>query len=322
MMTINKLTKMTIIVHLLLASIAVEGKEIIKIVCLENIQINYYFNDQESLQKEAEISQLIDQAYSVYSSLFQGRPLDLLGQEYSEISIHVRKARNMGGEADPKLIMLSWNDDKLFGFASWQTMLLHELFHLWNAESFRYQNGQEHWFNEGFTEYYAYKTAVQLELISLSEMLAIAALPIGYYSSSHGIGKVSMRDAGETNKSKFENYFLIYHGGWLVAMILDYDIRKKTHGTKSLNDLMLWMYNNFPRKSKLYSVNDIVKGLKLTTNINYNDFFDRYINGKERIPVSDYLPIGDALWALEFKMHRRKEYKLLYETLGFKADFN
>jgi predicted metalloprotease with PDZ domain len=57
--------------------------------------------------------------------------------------------------------------------------------------------------------------------------------------------------ASEKNKLKFQNYFLLYHGGWVVAMLLDEDIRTRSNGEKSLEDLMRWMHRNFPRHEHL-----------------------------------------------------------------------
>lgn len=287
-----------------------------KNVAVGDLQISYRFRDEASAQKESEISRLVAQAFEAYTDMFGGLPRDLSGTDYTSLSIKVAHRKNMGGEADPQLIILNWNDGQLFGFGSWQTILLHELFHLWNAETFRYQDGQEHWFNEGVTEYYAYKTAVRLGLISPKTMLSNAAFPIGYYASSKGLGEISMREAGKTNKTKFANYFLVYHGGWVAAMVLDHDIRKRTNGTKSLDDLMVWMYENHPRHQGLYTLNDIASGLQATTGIDYADFFARYVDGSETIPVSDHLPLADALWAYEFKTHNRPAYRHLYETLG------
>ncbi|QPG06664.1 hypothetical protein IT774_05795 [Salinimonas marina] len=207
----------------------------------------------------------------------------------------------------------------MFGFGGWKTVLLHEIFHLWSAESIRYKDGREHWFNEGFTEYYAFKTALQLGLISADEATSIAAFPIGYYSASNGLGKISMRDAGKSNETKFENYFLVYHGGWVVAMILDHEIRLKTNGAKSLDDLMTYMYLNYPRHKKLYSTEDIVLGLEKTTGINFSDFINQYVIGVQTIPVSDYFNLSNAIWSYKFNKHNKSNYKYLYQTLGIKS---
>jgi predicted metalloprotease with PDZ domain len=312
----NTLLTIGLFCFLIVASLKVQGNETYKKVELKNITINYHFKDLISLDKESEINELITNAFNSYIKMFHGLPRDTSGNTDTEISLHLKHGKYLGGEADPQFVEITWNDKKTFSFGTWQTILLHEVFHLWSGESFRYQSGKEHWFNEGFTEYYTFKTAVQLGLISSNEALAIAAKAIGFYSSSEGLGTLSTRDAGASNKTKFDNYFLVYHGGWVVALVLDSDIRKRTNGKKSLDDLMRWMYSNYHRNEVLYNLQDINKGLKEITHFNYSDFLNTYVNGKSVIPVSDYLPLSDALWALEFNKSNRKEYGSVYRTLG------
>jgi predicted metalloprotease with PDZ domain len=298
----------------------IQANEVIeKNVELDNIKINYHFLDQASMDKEREISLLVSQAFSAYTKLFGGLPRDLSGIEYSELSIHVKQGKHLSGEADPKLIILTWSKGDMFGYGDWKTLLLHEIFHLWSAESIRYQDGREHWFNEGFTEYYAVKTAVQLGLISADKAISIAAYPIGYYSASKGLGSISMRSAGANNQTKFDNYFLIYHGGWVVAMILDQHIRSKTNGAKSLNDLMSFMYKNFPRNEKHYGLEDISLSLKEITGVDFSDFLNKYVDGVQTIPISEHLQISDVLWQYKYNKHNKSEYKYLYQTLGIQS---
>jgi predicted metalloprotease with PDZ domain len=290
-----------------------------KIVELESIKINYHFLDQTSIKKEPEITELVSEAFNAYTKLFGGLPRDLSGNEYSEISIKVKQGKHLGGEADPQLIILTWSNGDMFGYGDWKTLLLHEVFHLWSAESIRYKDGREHWFNEGFTEYYAFKTAVELGLISAEKALSIAAFPIGYYSASQGLGQISMRDAGKNNKTKFDNYFLIYHGGWVVAMILDQEIRSKTDGKKSLDDIMAYMHKYYPRDKKLYEIDDISKSIKKITGVNFSDFLNKYVTGVQTIPISNYLHLSDALWSYKFNTHNKSKYKYLYQTLGIES---
>lgn len=287
-----------------------------KQVKINGLTINYSFLDQLSSDKEPEVSKLVSDAFGVYSRLFGGLPRDLSGKEYSELSIHLKRGEYLGGEADPQIIMLTWSDEAMFGYSDWRTALLHEIFHLWSAESFKYKDSREHWFNEGFAEYYAFKTATGLGLIAPDKALSTAAYPIGFYSSAKGLGKLSMREAGKTNESKFANYFLIYHGGWVVAMILDLDIRTKTNGLKNLDDLMALLYKNFPRDQKLYKYDDIISSLKQSTGIDYTEFLSRYVNGKNTIPIADFLPLSDALWAYMLGAPDQNKYRLLYQTLG------
>jgi predicted metalloprotease with PDZ domain len=298
----------------------VDAAEFSKTIKLEHVAIDYQFKDKRSLELEPEITRIISKTFLLFTEFFGGLPRDELGETYSDFSVHFKHGKHLGGEADPKIVMITWNENEMFGFASWQTLLIHELFHLWNAESFRYQDGREQWFNEGVSEFYTYKTALQLGLISSNDMLSIATSPVGFYISSVGLGEISMREAGATNQAKFDNYFLVYHGGWLAAMILDHDIRKQTKGKRSLDDLMRWLYKNYQRNEKLYAMDDLLDGLLEVTGINYDSFFKAYIDGKMTIPVSDLLPLSDAVWAFKFKKQSRKNFRYIYQTLGILTD--
>jgi predicted metalloprotease with PDZ domain len=95
--------------------------------------------------------------------------------------VTLRHQRFLGGESDPGLVNIGWNDDRLFCYASWQTLVLHELLYLWSAESMRCQAEIEQWFNEGIAEYYACRTAVELGVIDSNDELSILAYPISNY---------------------------------------------------------------------------------------------------------------------------------------------
>ncbi|MCK0107874.1 hypothetical protein MWU58_01080 [Flavobacteriaceae bacterium S0825] len=242
-----------------------------------DLKINYKFLDEESLEKEAEFTEIITKSFTFYKDLFGGNPRDTLDATYADFTIKVKKTNDSGGEADAKSIMFNWSENNTLGYGSWKTVLMHELFHLWNGETIRYKNGEEHWFNEGFSEFYTFQTAVRMGIVSPEEMLSTSALSLGYYTGSKGLGNISMRTAGVDDKTKFENFFLVYHGGWITAMVLDVDIRSKTNNEKSLDDLMKWLYENFLRTEKLYDTTDIINGIKITSGIDYTEFFNTYI---------------------------------------------
>ncbi|EAR00065.1 hypothetical protein FB2170_00325 [Maribacter sp. HTCC2170] len=286
------------------------------------LKINYEFLDEESLEKEAEFTEVITKSFTLYKDLFGGNPRDSLGATYTDFTITVSKSKDSGGEADPKSIQFKWSENKTLGKGSWKTVLMHELFHLWNGETIRYKNGEEHWFNEGFSEFYSFQTAVRMGIVSPEEMLATSALSLGYYSGSKGLGNISMREAGIDDKTKFENFFLVYHGGWITAMVLDVDIRTKTDNEKSLDDLMKWLYANFLRTENLYDTNDIINGIIITTGLDYTEFFNTYIYNSEAIPVSNYLDPGKAIWDYKWNEEGKPNHKYFYKTLGIDRDIN
>ena len=281
-----------------------------------DLQINYKFLDEESLIKEAEFTEVITKTFAFYKDLFGGNPRDTLDATYTDFTIKVSKSKDSGGEADSKFIMFNWSDNTTLGYGSWKTVLMHELFHLWNGETIRYKNGEEHWFNEGFSEFYTFQTAVRLGIVSPEEMLTTSALSLGYYTGSKGLGNISMRDAGINDKLKFENFFLVYHGGWITAMVLDVDIRSKTNNEKSLDDLMEWLYANFLRTEKLYDTNDIINGIKISTGLDYTDFFNKYIYNSEGIPTSRHFEPGKALWDFKWNEEARLNHMYFFKTLG------
>jgi len=274
--------------------------------------LQFEFKDQAASQYQDEVKQLVEQAFQRYVPLFQGHPRDSDGNPYRQLTLKIKTADMPGGEADPGVVELSINPRQIFGYANWRTLLLHEVFHLWNAESFRYASQKEQWFNEGFTDFYAYKTAAQLGVLSPAQALANTALPLGYYQSA--AQPFSMRQAAEVSKT--DHYFLVYNGGWVTALVLDLDIRKRSQGAHSLDDLMRWMYQHKPRHQQLYQLADILTGLQQSTGLDYQDFFARYIDGKEKIPLAEYLDLGKAAWQLEFHQTPTDASKRLYQSIG------
>jgi hypothetical protein len=170
-------------------------------------------------------------------------------------------------------------------------------------------------------EFYAFKTASKLGSISPKESLAYAVIAVGYYSSAQGLGKVSIRSAAKSDQSKMDNYFLIYNGGWVIAMIVDHDIRKKTDNQYSLDDLMSSLYRDFQRHQKLYSISDIVTVIKNITGIDCADFVSANIQGKKTIPVSQYFDLGRASWGLTFNREELIEQKYLLYTLRIESKY-
>ena len=118
-MQTNTYAKFWIFVILLVIPFGGESKDSPRPFRLDNVKVTYHFMDEDSRRKEAEISSLISRAFSVYTKLFGGLPRDLLGNEYNEIMVHVKKEKHLKGEADPRLVILTWSDvDKTFGFGS------------------------------------------------------------------------------------------------------------------------------------------------------------------------------------------------------------
>ena len=235
---------------------------------------------------------LVDMYLVEGEKLFGGPPKKLDGSAYTKLRIKLSKiSKGLGGEADPEQIEFRLSDSKLFGFYGWEIGILHEVLHLWSAETFRYQDDQEQWFNEGVTEYLTFRLAAKLGLIEKSHVIDVFSKPISTYLSAKGIGKYSLRSAASTKELKRDHYFLVYHGGFVAGMVLDHQIRLKSNRKFTLEDLMSQMYDRFSR-DKLYTSNSILELINESFGLDFSSFFERHIDGNEVILVGDYFDFG------------------------------
>ena len=95
---------------------------------------------------------------------------------------------------------------------------------------------------------------------------------------------MSLLKAGE-NKGKYR--FLVYNGGWAVAMALDVTIMEKTDGKKTLDDFMEAMFNKY--STTPYTFTDLVKTANEVAGSDLSDFFAQYVEGTKLLPLRDYL---------------------------------
>lgn len=262
---------------------------------VSNVEVNLHYFDQRLVPLDARIKAVVGQAFSEAVKLFGGLPKDLSGADYRRFQINLRYGSGEA-ECDPQLIEIEMNEEMerkpIFGYGTWQHALIHEMLHFWNAETFGYASGREQWFNEGVTEYYAFRLAIKLGLISKEDIPARLALPLGYYLNDSGIGALSLCEAGEGAR-KFQHYFLVYGGGLAAGLALDFDVRANSGNAKSLDDLMKALYRGFNRTDKLYTTAALQAELNRLTGRDYSEFFRRYIAGREVLPIGQYVSVSD-----------------------------
>jgi predicted metalloprotease with PDZ domain len=172
----------------------------------------------------------------------------------------------------------------------WGNTLAHEFFHSWNGHQIQgadYASSQ--WFSEGFTEYFANLALVQQKLISEDLFVKKMENNLGlyfYFNVAPVFENVSLKEAG-SNKGR--NRLGVYNGGWTIAFCLDVLIRNKTQNRKSLEDFIRLMYQKYGLTAKKYRYEDLLTTASETIGYDLTDFFKRYVEGKEMLPVSDYL---------------------------------
>jgi predicted metalloprotease with PDZ domain len=87
-----------------------------------------------------------------------------------------------------------------------------------------------------------------------------------------------------------------YDKGELLGLLLDLDIRRRTNGVKSLDDVMRYLYTEFFQQGRNYTPADFQKACELMTGVSLEEFFSRYVRGREDLkPVYNQMLAGAGL---------------------------
>jgi pimeloyl-ACP methyl ester carboxylesterase len=251
------------------------------------IEIRLNFFDEDSIGYEANLTSVARLAMDHFTKLFGGPPLDSEGQPRKLITFDIRHG-NLSGESHPDRLELTIGSQKVFGYLDWRMLMIHEILHLWNAETFRYADYREQWFNEGATEYVTFRTAVKLGIQPPGKGPFILVRSWGNYNAARGIGEISLREAGHEDRKK-GHYFLVYHGGLTACTVLDYEIRRLTDNARTFEDLLRYLYQNHNHTDRKYSARNLLEGLREISGHDFADFFRRHIHGTEIIPIGRYI---------------------------------
>lgn len=174
-------------------------------------------------------------------------------------------------------------------------ILTHEYAHNWLGINIQPTHQHtEYWFMEGFTDYISWGIIHLLGQIPNDLMLngfLVGDQPLGWGENIKKylsvVGKVNMREAGEAKK---DNYGLLYSGGSVFAMTLDIEMNVVSGGKVGLKDLIRKLNQEFGMNSqKTLDFSDIKNAVNKLVGKNLDYLFDKYVNGKEIIPVDKYL---------------------------------
>lgn len=190
----------------------------------------------------------------------------------------------------------------------WANQMAHELFHYWNSDLIRASSySDRQWFSEGTAEYYANMTLVRQGIISESVFLSKAEKILGLYQNYRGWRETetSLLEAG---KKKGRHRFLVYNGGWAVAMALDVEIMENTHGQKNLDDFMTVMFERYTTQS--YTYDDLIRTASEVCGMDLASFFKKYVAGTELLPLNDYMDrlgyhMSDVIYEAEVYLVRK-----------------
>jgi predicted metalloprotease with PDZ domain len=186
------------------------------------------------------------------------------------------------------------------GYQSFNSLVAHEFFHLWNVKRIRpdalgpFDYTKENytrllWVAEGITEYYGNLMIRRAGLISDQAYLDHLAQQIQDFEELPGRKVMSAEEASFDTWIKFyrpdensvNSQISYYDKGELLGLLIDLDIRRRTNNAKSLDDVMRYLYTEFFLKGRNYTPADFQKACELAAGASLDDFFSRYVRGKE-----------------------------------------
>ena len=185
------------------------------------------------------------------------------------------------------------------GFLS---LVSHEFFHLWNVKRIRpdalgpFDYTQENytkvlWVAEGITDYYADLALRRAGLVTESEFLNAAARSIQSLQNTPGRLEQSAEESSfdawikyyRQDENSINSQVSYYDKGALLGLLLDLEIRKRSGGAKSLDDVMRYLYTEFFKKNRNYGPLDFQKACELMAGASLEDFFSKYVRGKDEL---------------------------------------
>ncbi|MBD2530657.1 M61 family metallopeptidase [Nostoc flagelliforme FACHB-838] len=196
-------------------------------------------------------------------------------------------------------------------------LVAHEFFHLWNVKRIRpkalevFDYDQENytpslWFCEGTTSYYDLLIPLRAGIYDVQWYLNNLSKEITRYEITPG------RKVQPVSESSFDAWIKLYRPdansgnsqisyylkGEMVSLLLDLLIRSTHDNQRSLDDVMLKMWQQFGQPEIGYTPEQLQEVIESVAETDLTDFFKRYIDGTEDLPLNEYLePFGLQLLA-------------------------
>lgn len=205
-------------------------------------------------------------------------------------------------------------------------VLAHEFFHLWNVKRIRSEvlgpfdytklpkTGALYWL-EGTTDYYAsllcYRDSVLGRDAFIGDLIEnttavrnnSARLRISPFESSMKVGE---SNEGRGNSNGFEISY--YNLGWLVGLCLDIEIRDRTGGKKSLDDVERALWDLCKDNKPGFKEDEIRKQCIKIGGSEMGTFFD------SAVMKAGELPLEEQLAKAGYKLYSEKQ---AYNDIGF-----
>ncbi len=187
----------------------------------------------------------------------------------------------------------------------------HEYFHAWLVKRIRpvalgpFDYSRENytsmlWLMEGGTDFYANVLLLRAALITEDEYYKEMAKTIDAIERNPGRKHQSLEESSFDAWIKFyrpsdnavNSQVNYYTKGALVTAMLDLDIRGKTGGAKSFDDVLRFLWTTYTSKGLGVPEGAVEAAATAVAGTSMSPFFDKYVRGVEDIPYDEFLKVA------------------------------
>ena len=231
------------------------------------------------LARRAELKKTLDRALGSFTDLHKGSTV-------GDLAVFLSKGRVLGGGVMGRTISMLVVDevpDEFMPVLAY--IVIHEAFHLWNA-NLNYENDTDmYWFSEGFAEYFSHFELLQQGILDNKTLLAKFQERADKYVAA--VGQLSMI---ETGQQKLDNYNLIYSGGMMATLALDMHILKTSNGRHRLANIMPALFASYRlENNKPLNLDTFASVIEEQTGVDCREILQRYVAGTEVMSTASLL---------------------------------
>ena len=188
------------------------------------------------------------------------------------------------------------------------TLFAHEIFHVWNVKLIRpdvlgpFDYTRENytrllWVAEGVTNYYESLLVRRAGLMTERQFLNLMAQEVQKLQETPGRLEQSLEEASfdawieyyRQDEQTVNAAVSYYDKGAIVALLLDLEIRRRSNGARSLDDVMRALYSDYFKKGRNYTPADFQREAERAAGTGLEEFFRRYVRGREELDYNTSL---------------------------------
>ncbi len=199
------------------------------------------------------------------------------------------------------------------GYRGFLSLAAHEYFHLWNVKRIRpialgpfdYENeNYTHllWLSEGVTSFYAEYILRRAGIHTPEQYLNVVASDITGIENQPGTRVQSAAESSwdawikgyRPNENSGNSTISYYSKGNVLGTLLNLTILANTNGTRNLDDLMRYLYQEYYKKQQRgFTDEEFQRAAAQIAGRNLDDFFKKYVFGTDVIDYNAFFePVG------------------------------